>query len=168
MRFYPGDMDSLFNEVRLANGNSVVLAEAMETLSEYGESAIPKLLKFLEDENSDVRGLAADTLGYIGNEAVFEPLLHLVDDEDKWVRVYAVKAVGRLKGRDSRAVEPLLEVLRDGDSDLREAAALALGGYEDIRVLPVLLEVSRTDIDKVSSAAQTSATYIQLRGKPTK
>jgi len=50
-------------------------------------------------------------------------ILALKDDDDS-VRYYAAFALGEIN--DIRAVEPLIQILRDNDSDVRNAAKEAL------------------------------------------
>jgi predicted NACHT family NTPase len=50
------------------------------------DEAIPGLLKFVEDSDSDVRRRVADALGAIGSEAAIPKLLKLVEDSDYDVR----------------------------------------------------------------------------------
>ena len=53
----------------------------------------------LKDENRYVRGVAADTLGYVGDARAIEPLKKLAEnDPDSSVRRAAQKSLAKLKG----------------------------------------------------------------------
>jgi HEAT repeat protein len=74
----------------------------------------------------DLREAAADALGRLKDSRAFEPLIASLRDESWKMRVAATNALGKLG--DLRAIKPLIEVLtEDLDSDVREAAADALG-----------------------------------------
>jgi len=67
-----------------------------------------------------------------------EGLIRALGYERSWhVRVNAAEALGELK--DSRAVEPLLQALRDEDSGVRWSASAALGELKDTRAVDPLM-----------------------------
>ena len=89
------------------------------------EAVIPGLIKFLEDEDSDVRSRAADALGEIKSEAAIPGLIKFLEDEDSDVRSRAADALGEIKSE--AAIPGLIKFLEDEDSDVRYRAADALG-----------------------------------------
>jgi HEAT repeat protein len=114
-----------------------------------GAPAVEPLIAALKDGDSDVRQAAAGALGAIGAPAV-KPLIAALKDGHKWVRKAAAGALGKIGWKPEKgeaealyliaqgkwdecvkigapAVEPLIAALKDGDSDVREAAAGALG-----------------------------------------
>ena len=65
---------------------------------------VPELIAALEDENGNVRRLAASALGKIGDPRAVEPLLTLLASESKpQVRQYAIKALGKIGDPKARA-----------------------------------------------------------------
>ena len=64
-------------------------------------------------------------------------------DGDSTVRAAAAAALGKLG--DTRAVGPLLDLLRDEDAQVRASAAGALGPLGDPRALPALREMQAHD-----------------------
>ena len=68
------------------------------------------LIAVLKDNNANVRGSAAEALGQIGAVAV-EPLIAVLKDKDVNVRKSAAEALGQIG--DTRAVEPLITMLKD-------------------------------------------------------
>ena len=60
-----------------------------------------------------------------------EPIIKILDDSEYYVRLVAIRTLGNLK--DSRAVEPLLQLIEDEDEDssLRNMAQKALKGIGD-------------------------------------
>ncbi|MEG3988550.1 HEAT repeat domain-containing protein [Microcoleus sp. S28C3] len=103
------------------------------------DEAIPRLLKFVEDSDSDVRSSAANVLGKIGSEAAIPGLIKLVEHSDYDVRWRAADVLGKI--RSKAAIPGLIELVEHSNSDVRRRVADALGkiGYEE--VIPGLLQL---------------------------
>jgi HEAT repeat protein len=80
---------------------------ASEILTEIGEPAVAPLIELLSHRNSDVRSLAAYTLGRIGSRTAVEPLIGLLGDRQ--VLLQTANALGDIG--DPKACEPLLDAL---------------------------------------------------------
>ena len=79
-----------------------------------------------------MRKAAAEALGQIGDTRAVEPLVAaLKDPDDHWLRYYAAEALGQIG--NTRAVELLVAALKDETTQVREAAAGALGKIVDTR-----------------------------------
>jgi HEAT repeat protein len=78
-------------------------------------------------------------------------LLGALDDENREVRVRAVRALGAT--RDARAALPLVERLADADRLVQAQAAVALGALGDRRVVPALLRELGADARDRGAAA---------------
>ncbi|MFQ4139925.1 NACHT domain-containing protein [Nodosilinea sp. PGN35] len=104
----------------------------------HSEAAIPGLLQAIKDQDSDIRGLAAEALGQLGSDAVIPALCQALEDQDFGVRWSAAAALGQL-GSDA-AILVLRQALEDQDSRVRWSAAAALGQLESDRVIPALLQ----------------------------
>lgn len=98
--------------------------------------AVMLLLPALEDEQTQVRSVAAAALGTIGahhgereHEAVIghavPPLLHALHDPQIPVRMAAARALGQIG--DPRAFSPLVDALHDASPHVRARVAAALG-----------------------------------------
>jgi len=116
------------------------------------ERVVEPLITALKDEYADVREAAAESLGRILDERAVEPLIiALKDKADLKTRNAAKsstsvrKAVARSLGKigNSRAVELLLATLSDEDSELRKAAANALGQKYTGRLQTLLDDLAR-------------------------
>ncbi len=92
------------------------------------------LIAILSDKNERVRWAAADSLLEMG-ELVVESLLDALDAEDKYTRAEAAGVLGKM--RNERAIEPLIECMKDDDINVRWIAskALATMGYPAVRPL---------------------------------
>ena len=86
----------------------------------------------LENSDPSQRALAASRLGNSGNPGVIESLIQALEDEDENVRRGAARAIGRIGIPDARAFEPLVELLRDNQSSVRDAAAETLLALFDV------------------------------------
>ena len=104
---------------------------SVERIVELGESkspdAVPELIHALENENGNIRRLAASALGKLRGARAVEPLLNLLKHESKpQVRQYAVKALGAIG--DKRA-EKLLQQIATNEDEMyytRDSANVAL------------------------------------------
>ncbi|NCQ84932.1 MAG: TIR domain-containing protein, partial [Microcystis aeruginosa W13-18] len=102
-----------------------VRRKAAEALAKIGtETAIPELLKALEDSDEYVRMYAAEALAKIGTETAIPELLKALEDSDEYVRMYAAEALGKI-GTET-AIPGLLKALEDSHGYVRAKAAEAL------------------------------------------
>jgi len=117
-----------------------VRRSAAGALGNIGDAqAIPRLLKLLEDSDSDVRRSAAEALGKIGDAQAIPGLLKLLEDSDSDVRRSAADALGNIG--DAQAIPRLLKLLEDSDSYVRSRVADALGNIGDAQAIPGLLKL---------------------------
>lgn len=87
---------------------------AREALKDFGPEAYDSVLQALESNDYSTRGIAAETLGYLGDDRAFEVLVKCLGDKESNVRRGAVESLGVLAG--SRAEDSLLQAL-DQESD---------------------------------------------------
>jgi len=105
------------------------------------DEAIPSLTTALGNDNRDIRQVAAEALGQLGNARAVEPLVAALQEELDWgMRRAVIRALGLIWG--------LKEVidLGDEDADVRCRAAEALGRLGDERAVEPLI-ASRQDPD---------------------
>ncbi|MEQ8997055.1 MAG: HEAT repeat domain-containing protein [Coleofasciculus sp. B1-GNL1-01] len=115
------------------------------------DSAIPGLLKLVEDSDYRVRCSAANALGYIGSERAIPALLKLVEDSHTYVRRRAADALGYIGSE--RAISALLKLVEDSDYGVRCNAANALGYIGSKRAITVLLKLVKDSDCSVRSSA---------------
>ena len=92
-------------------------------------------------ENDDdiwVRGEAVASLG-LGGEKAVQPLLGLMNDEDRDIRLEAYSVLGIIG--DERAVDPLIAILDDEHTYERSTAIIALGDIGDRRAVEALIKI---------------------------
>jgi HEAT repeat protein len=105
-----------------------------------GGDLLPKLLKFLRDEDWWVRERVMDALVQMSGQRLTEHVVQFLEDPSDVVRRFAIGALRRLK--DPRALGLLVRVAQ-GDKDwwVQEEAILTLGDAEDPRAIPYLLQI---------------------------
>lgn len=100
---------------------------AGEALIQHGESAVPFLLPILGADKADDRGMAAQTLGYIGKPSV-EPLLNALANPPRPdalpQAIYALSMI-----RDDRIAAALSQQAAHTDPAIRANIAWALGSF---------------------------------------
>jgi HEAT repeat protein len=121
-------------------GAGSVRAEAALMLGEFGTnaaSAVPQLVRALQDPDRAVVACAATALGRIGPPAV-DRLVPLVKSTNTPVRHMAVYALGQAGPAAATAVPALLERLNDPDPDVRAAAGAALVQVGETATLAIM------------------------------
>jgi HEAT repeat protein len=78
----------------------------------------------LDPKESVLRGNAAAALGEIGGAVSENDLLNLLHDDDVYPRIRAIMALAKL-GTD-RCLDPLVQMLRAPEANVRDLAAKAL------------------------------------------
>jgi HEAT repeat protein len=96
---------------KLAAPDMDVAGLALGELVELGRPAVPTLVAALRSPTAQVRGLAAEGLGMIGDQASADALAAVVDDTDDVVRAKAATALLRL--RDGRWLDAAIRTIND-------------------------------------------------------
>jgi HEAT repeat protein len=118
----------------------LIAVEDWESLVEWGGAAVEPLIEALSDENH-----CRNTL-YIRS-----------------LRAAAAEALGKIG--DARAVEPLIGMLGDEDSDVRYDAAEALGKIGDVRAVEPLIKALEEGNPSAATEALAKITEANIKGK---
>ena len=95
------------------------------------ERTVLLLLELLRDEVPELRQMAAESLGKIGDPRVADSILPLIHDRTAQVRAASLLAMGRMKPAPTAGVVALLtRALEDPDESVRQAAVVAIGEIE--------------------------------------
>src|SRR5206468_9960221 len=95
------------------------------------ERTVSLLLGLLRDEVPELRQMAAESLGKIGDPRIADSILPLIHDRAAQVRAASVLALGRMKPAPTDGVVALLtRALEDSDESVRQAAVVAIGEIE--------------------------------------
>jgi HEAT repeat protein len=98
------------------------------------------ILSSLQEEDANTRQELMYSLGWYGEPVVITALIDtLQHDPSAEVREFAARALGSIG--DDRAVEPLMEAIRDQVEWARSAAKDELGDIGDLRAVPALLAI---------------------------
>ena len=124
----------------------------LELAATASETAIPALVRALDDDSQDVREKAALALGLLSTADVIEPLLKALRDPDAQVREKA--ALGLALRRSAKSVDALIEAADDPDSQVREKVAMALGTSGDPRAAAVLTQALKDPDSQVREKAE--------------
>ncbi|BCL79577.1 HEAT repeat domain-containing protein [Ktedonobacteria bacterium brp13] len=126
-----------------------------------GSATVEPLIEALQGNDKQIRGHAAIGLGKLGDVRAVEPLIEALRDNESWVREQVAVALGKLGWKPanetqsawmaiaqqdwdrvvnlgSATVEPLIEVLKDYNSDVRKSAARILEEIGDPRGIDAL------------------------------
>ncbi len=108
----------------LHDNDKRVRLQATTAFAALGEPAVPELLILLLDDDWKVRYRAAEALGMIKSHYAIIPLIKALDDQKDHVRYMAAKALGETG--DRCATEPLIRRLKDGNEYVRRIAVISL------------------------------------------
>jgi len=86
---------------------------------------VTSLIAALQDEDAEVRGQAAETLGRFRDARAVPALRGALKDKDKGVRRRAAKPLACVE--DDRAADALIAALKDPDVEVRRPIARGLG-----------------------------------------
>ncbi|MEL6310096.1 MAG: HEAT repeat domain-containing protein [Chloroflexota bacterium] len=105
----------------LINQDEVEIGEdATFALVQFGDDALPHLLKLLTHDSGYARFAALHALGKLGNASVANEVIGLLDDDDSDVQYKAITILRQLKARDT--LPAVLPYLADEDINIRDAA----------------------------------------------
>ena len=152
------------------------------------DRALEPLIDLLDDPDESLRRIAAGALGKANNPQPVEPLARALGDESAIVRnaaVYSViellsnvptqhshavrdQVVSELKAADdATVVEPLVEILTEGQQDRqRRNAAWILGRVAEPESTPAIVALADALDDDDAQTAQFAATSLKSLGGP--
>jgi HEAT repeat protein len=133
-------------------GISGIWGLAGRKVGEFPVDAIVDIAK--NDPEISIRAFATASLRRGGKEAV-SPLLELMNDENKYVRIQSCKSLGMIG--DKRAVQPLIAKLDNSKETERMAAIIALGDIGDKRAVEPLIKILNIEDADSRTAAKALA-----------
>ncbi|MDG6256699.1 MAG: HEAT repeat domain-containing protein [Methanomicrobiaceae archaeon] len=121
----------------MIRGSAYKKVEASRKLGKIGSPAVPMLIKFLNDEDRQVRWRAAIALGAVG-EAAVDPLIGVLEAMSSGARIPAAWAAAEIG--NAKVVDPLVNIMCSDPSEccqvMAAAALLRLGdsrGIDSVR-----------------------------------
>ena len=133
---------------------------ALKILKEVkDQNVIQEFIENTKDEDSEVRGNAADALGEIKSEKAVSPLIELLKDEESGVRCRAANALGQMKSE--QAVLPLIELLKDEHSAVKWYAVYALSQMKSENTVSSLIEQLKHEDREVRASTVTALGWMK-------
>ena len=119
------------------------------------ERTVSLLLELLHDGGPEMRRMAAESLGKIGDLRTADSILPLIHDPVSTVREASVTALGRLKPTATDGVVAMLtQALKDPVESVRQAAVVAIGEIEPgSRLLEPVIGLLRSSDTAIRRAA---------------
>lgn len=130
--------------------DAVLRANAIEAMHHAPEELDPFIRRGLADENRGVRFVAAMTLGKFQIKELAHLVRPLLMDESQSVQAAAIYALHRCGERVD--LNPLAEMLRSSNPEVKANAALVLGEMGNRSAAPMLRNAVGKDMSRVSSA----------------
>lgn len=142
-----GDVKGLIRALENNDTDREKRQQIVEKLGELGdEHAVWTLIRTLKDDYAPVRNAAVDALINIGAPAVeplLEAMIEALDEDDIDLSSDIMHVLGNIG--DSRAVVPLIGMLKEDNDAVRKNAALALGKIGDKRATQHLINALRDE-----------------------
>jgi len=106
-------------------------------LSDNDNKDLNILLEELKNEDPEVRKEAAESLGECQDAGAVEPLIKALDDDNPHVRFASAKSLGNI---GEPAIEPLVNILKNEEGNIRRYATLALKDIKSDKVVDQLVD----------------------------
>lgn len=159
----PSPVDAALGALRDAKDTQARMAAILELGRARDPGALDPLLRALRDPNRDVRWVAVEALGELGDRRAVAPLVAYLQMRRKevyrWHKRLVANALGAIGGGE--AVEALTAMLADPDLFVRRSAALGLIRQGDPVLLARLDGVMRESPD--DHLATVKREYAKLR-----
>jgi HEAT repeat protein len=130
---------ALIDYLQSGNASRRVEYALLETFGKIGAKSASALIRnrYLSSPDPDVRRLAVETLGLLGDRNSIEAVEAALSDGHWSVRVAAVHVLANLGGIGE--IPLLLAAMKDADPMVRKHAIQALGDIRNISTLPALI-----------------------------
>ncbi|MHC4447086.1 MAG: HEAT repeat domain-containing protein [Planctomycetota bacterium] len=141
------------------SSNALLRANAIEALHHAPDQLEPIVRQALLDENRGVRFVAAMTIGRLRMESIAHLLEPLLRDESQSVRaaaIYGLRACGY-----PADLNPLAEMIRSDDPEVKANAAMVLGELGNASAVPMIQEAVGKGLHGVP-AARAKIVELQL------
>jgi HEAT repeat protein len=122
----------------LRNGDNFEKERAIDALvASPGREVIEKIVPLLQESNTPVRMAVLDVLKKIGSVHI-DSVISMLEDANEDIRVYGCEVLAFLS--DPRSIPFIAKKARDDDPNVRNAACMALGDFDDDEAVNALLE----------------------------
>jgi hypothetical protein len=146
----------------LTNDNPLTVEESRNELLKIGKRAVPDIIKYLSNENVQLRYMLCEILSELRDERSIPALVKQLSDKEEVgnsIASVAARALGLIG--DASVITPLLKILPTSDIELRYEAIKALGNLRAQEAIPVfisaLTDTAKTDYNYFVRCAATEA-----------
>ena len=147
----PKAVESLMNVFKDRDAGSTLRKAIADALAQIGPPAIEALAASLKEDHWEIRFLAAEALGVIGDPRAAASLTALLKDDHPQVRLTAAKALMKLD--DPRALQAVVAVLKDPVESHRIAALEVLAKRRARQAVPAILTAMKDPEPRVRAKA---------------
>lgn len=128
------------------NQEGLDLLDLSDAFTRIGTPAVGDLIKALDNSNPDVKELAINALGQIGDKSAAPYLINMIDENNPKITSDVVLALGALG--EKSALVSLVNLYKSKKTDLRREILRAFEGLADPTIQSLLVEaVNNRDID---------------------
>ena len=146
----------------LGSSDTEKIKIAQEQLILLGKDGIPDLIKALDNENTQIRGYVAVTLGMMKAKDAVDKLILSLKDSSSSVRVSAIWALGEI--RDDRAIKPVEDIYKNSSGLEKLSSTVTLIHLGQPEKITVLIEFLMNENGYVRRTAANALG--ELRGEP--
>jgi len=127
----------------LREGDNFEKEKAIEALVQSpGKEVVERIIPLLQEKNTPVRMAVLDVLKKIGSVHI-DGVIGMLEDENEDIRVYACEVLSFLG--DRRSIPFIVKKSRDDVDNVRNAACMALGEFDDDEAVKALLEALKDE-----------------------
>jgi len=127
----------------LRDGDNFEKEKAIDALvGSPGKEVVERIVPLLQEKNTPVRMAVLDVLKKIGSIHL-EGVIGMLEDENEDIRVYACEVLSFL--RDPRSIPVIVKKSRHDADNVRNAACMALGEFDDDEAVEALLDALKDE-----------------------
>ena len=127
----------------ISRGDDFEREKSMEYLiSRPNKKTVEHILPLLQDKDTPTRMAAVEVIKKIGH-ANIAAIDRLLEDENEDIRVYACEIMASMKNTET--IPFLIKALHNGSENVKNAAVIALGEFNDERAIKALLGMLQDD-----------------------
>jgi HEAT repeat protein len=144
----------------LRDGDNFEKEKSIEALiASPSKDVVEGIIPLLQQKNTGSRMAVLDVLKKIGSSHV-DGVISMLYDENEDIRVYGCEVLSFLK--DPRAIPSLVDKLRNDEDNVRNAACVALGDFNDEEAVKALLH-ALDDVEWIAFSAIYSIGRTKLK-----
>jgi|GEM_PF-2427494 len=139
--------------VGLARGQAATMLAMTKDARSKDARIYHALIKAISDPDIEASSRAVTALGQLGDGRAAPLLLELLQDRKRPPQLLAASAQALAALAAPEVLEPLLALVETGEPEIHEQALIALGGYTDPRVAPLMVTALTDKADWARASA---------------